>query len=250
MASNRIDFRRICKLPILFLCVFGAFASAFAEDGVKVVERKTCEQIKSEIADLAAITNPTAEQQANLSQLYIQQRSYCSIKSTGRRAISRSLPTSGGDATQTQSSRLDVLTEYLATKRANCEKLGAEIENMGDDATVAWIVREMQRYYDADCALSSDSDIVAETIADAIVVPVAQTSTGAALAAVAVSNKTDEEIAAEFEANLAAGLCGDGTRPNRFGCCAGETFTDMGNTVFACCPKTGGDCFPPVTPVK
>ena len=57
--------------------------------------------------------------------------------------------------------------------------------------------------------------------------------------------KTDEEIAAEINANIAAGLCADGSKPNKYGCCAGELFRDMGGT-FACCPKTGGDCFPPM----
>ena len=47
--------------------------------------------------------------------------------------------------------------------------------------------------------------------------------------------------------NLEMGLCSDGTKPNKFGCCADEIFKDMGNAVFACCPKSGGDCFPPIT---
>lgn len=48
-------------------------------------------------------------------------------------------------------------------------------------------------------------------------------------------------------ANLDAGLCADGSQPNRFGCCGDEVFKDLGNTVFACCPKEGnGDCFPPL----
>lgn len=48
-------------------------------------------------------------------------------------------------------------------------------------------------------------------------------------------------------ANLDAGLCADGSKPNKFGCCGDEIFKDLGNTVFACCPKDGnGDCFPPL----
>lgn len=52
--------------------------------------------------------------------------------------------------------------------------------------------------------------------------------------------------AEEVEANEQAGLCPNGDAPNKFGCCAGEKFTDLGNTVFACCPDEGGDCFPPL----
>jgi len=58
----------------------------------------------------------------------------------------------------------------------------------------------------------------------------------------------DPMVALEAElANLDAGLCADGSQPNKFGCCGDEIFKDLGNTVFACCPKDGaGDCFPPL----
>jgi hypothetical protein len=59
----------------------------------------------------------------------------------------------------------------------------------------------------------------------------------------------DPMVALEAElANLDAGLCADGSQPNKFGCCGDEMFKDLGNTVFACCPRGGGngDCFPPL----
>ena len=57
----------------------------------------------------------------------------------------------------------------------------------------------------------------------------------------------EESLLAQELANLDAGLCIDGTKPNKFGCCADEVFKDLGNSVFACCPKTGdGECFPPI----
>ena len=46
--------------------------------------------------------------------------------------------------------------------------------------------------------------------------------------------------------------CLDGARPDVHGCCAGETYTDMGQPyddsglTFACCPSGDGDCFPPL----
>ena len=62
-----------------------------------------------------------------------------------------------------------------------------------------------------------------------------------------VDTRTPEEIQLEKELeNLAAGLCTDGTKPNKFGCCTDETFKDLGNLVFACCPKDGGDCYEPI----
>lgn len=40
--------------------------------------------------------------------------------------------------------------------------------------------------------------------------------------------------------------CDDGSTPDADGCCAGETYTDMGAEGFNCCPDGGGDCFPPI----
>ena len=40
--------------------------------------------------------------------------------------------------------------------------------------------------------------------------------------------------------------CDDGSAPDTNGCCTGETYTDMGDQGFNCCPDSGGDCFPPI----
>lgn len=61
-----------------------------------------------------------------------------------------------------------------------------------------------------------------------------------------VEEATSELTAEQVQSNLDAGLCADGTKPNRFGCCGDEIFKDLGNMVFACCPKSGGDCLPPI----
>lgn len=64
-----------------------------------------------------------------------------------------------------------------------------------------------------------------------------------------VVEKTPEELAAEqaiIEENRAKGLCDDGVKPNRYGCCAGEKFKEISQMKFACCPKTGdGECTEP-----
>lgn len=61
--------------------------------------------------------------------------------------------------------------------------------------------------------------------------------------------KTPEELAADLaqiEENRAKGLCDDGTKPNRYGCCPGEKFKEVSQMKFACCPKTGdGECIEP-----
>ena len=229
------------KLRILLLCTFALIGNAFADDGAKIMERKTCEQINGEIAYLSGLDSLSADEQAQLKQLNQQQRSYCTTKGGGRRAIARSMPSQGtAESNQMIMITSDVLSEYIATKKSNCEKLGAEMEKLASDTTKAYLVTEMHRYYDVDCVDHKD----------AAGTPAAVTETGSvAVAAAATPTKTDEEIAAEFDANLAAGLCGDGSKPSRFGCCAGETFKDLGDLGFACCPRTGNICYPPVTPI-
>lgn len=41
-------------------------------------------------------------------------------------------------------------------------------------------------------------------------------------------------------------VCPDGSTPDNNGCCAGETYTDMGDLGFNCCPEDGGNCYPPI----
>lgn len=41
-------------------------------------------------------------------------------------------------------------------------------------------------------------------------------------------------------------MCDGNVAPDANGCCPGETYTDMGEQGFNCCPDTGGDCFPPI----
>ena len=211
------------KLPILIFGLVFAVMPAFAEETQKVVERKTCEQIKAEIAELSDVTNLTANQQEELNQLKLQQRTSCGFKGGGRRTVSR--PPVATTATTVKS---DALTEYMDAKKANCEKLNAEIEKLVPNTDSVEVMQEMQRVYDMDCTERQMPEMAPANDAPAM------------------PNKTPEEIAAEFDANLAAGLCGDGTKPNRYGCCTDETFKDLGNSVFACCPKTGGDCFRPL----
>jgi len=40
--------------------------------------------------------------------------------------------------------------------------------------------------------------------------------------------------------------CDNNMPPDAHGCCPGETYTDMGEQGFNCCPTAGGDCFPPI----
>lgn len=221
------------KLSILLLCVLSAFAvPAFADEDVKIVERKTCEQIKTEIDNLKAKGTLSDEEQAELKQLNSQQRASCGTKGAGRRSIPRAQPNlaQSGAAPESKPGVVsDALTEYMNNKKSNCEKLNSEIEKITSDSSKADVVAEMQRVYDMDCTTPKEPDVAPQDSG-----PVQP-------------EKTDEEWAAEFNANLAAGLCGDGTKPNRYGCCTDEVFKDLGADGFACCPKNDDSlCFPPI----
>ena len=68
---------------------------------------------------------------------------------------------------------------------------------------------------------------------------------------VAIEEPETEPLTPEQIQDLRAnGLCPDETKPNKFGCCDGETFKDVGNMEFKCCPNDGGKCLPLVTGIK
>ncbi|MBO4582764.1 MAG: TrbI/VirB10 family protein [Alphaproteobacteria bacterium] len=55
-----------------------------------------------------------------------------------------------------------------------------------------------------------------------------------------------ETPATPQQQNTSVITCDGGANPDAYGCCPGETYTDMGDQGFNCCPNTGGDCFPPI----
>lgn len=109
------------------------------------------------------------------------------------------------------------LTELKAEYRRVCTKSASGRRTSGRNSAIV--------------ALNDEQEI-SEMTADAFIEEVAEP--------VALSDE-------QKQANLDAGLCADGTPPNRFGCCTGEKFTDLGDLNFACCPDDGvSDCFPPI----
>jgi len=217
------------KLSILFAGIVLCVGAAFADDGVQnIAERKTCADIKADIDTLSEMENIDDANAEKLKQFQVYYRANCLPKSVGRRTVARNIPVIVKNVESTASTTPDALSEYLAAKKSNCDKLNSEIEKLAaaNDESKSDTLASMRGVYEMDCTEK----------------PAAATPT--------TTTQTDEEWAAQYDANLAAGLCGDGTKPNKYGCCADETFKDMGNLVFACCPRSGGDCFPPITSAK
>ncbi len=143
-------------------------------------------------------------------------------------------------------------------QRTDCVAANAEIAELSalsnptdeDNARLA----ELQAIYRRDCVVrsvkrraSGRADEIAAPVADTAPVVADDTMDTANDATSAPSEDAAPQplSAEEIAANINAGLCADGTQPNRFGCCTGEKFKDLGNLVFACC-RDDGECFPPI----
>lgn len=55
-----------------------------------------------------------------------------------------------------------------------------------------------------------------------------------------------EEEVVDVVAESGDGACANGAYPDQFGCCPGESYTQIENGGYVCCPDDGGDCFPPL----
>ena len=218
----------IAVLSCWFCFVVGA-PVAFATDDVaedvteeittNVSERVTCADIKSELNSLEI----NDENQARIDKLKSEYRRFCTPKAAKRRASDTSA------------------IMYAKTAQAKAAPVVIDVEP------------EKVEVPDE----NADAEVTTETTAVATVTDVApdekksDTVTDTANAADTpepVDTRTPEEIQLEKELeNLAAGLCADGTKPNKYGCCTDEIFKDLGDLVFACCPKDGGDCYEPIT---
>ncbi|MBR5625229.1 MAG: hypothetical protein IKW67_00400 [Alphaproteobacteria bacterium] len=137
----------------------------------------------------------------------------------------------------------DVLDEIAQLKndyRRNCSKTAARRRTSAKRGVVDAPVVIEENFVEEDVSEEPSETIVLEQD----FVEVAETDISES-----EPKLSDEEILEQELANLDAGLCADGTKPNKFGCCTDEIFKDMGNAVFACCPKDGGkdmECFPPI----
>ena len=208
---------------VLFSFVFGVVP--FIVNAAEVTDRTDCTTLQSKINELSAFSSPDESQTAELTKLQAQYRSICSKTATGRRTSAAGrVSSSTATAAQVEAPVVETvvlttksaLDSYLAERQSLCDGLKKDIDSLTQVGTTETEIKPLQNQYDKDCKDIDKSQIV----------------------------EIDAETAA---ANVAAGLCTDGSKPNQFGCCEGETFKDIGNLVFACCPDDGGECYPPIT---
>ncbi|MBQ0013433.1 MAG: hypothetical protein KBS86_02610 [Proteobacteria bacterium] len=174
----------------------------------------SCSDMQGEINALSARDDLSEEESANLVSLRVQYRKSCAKRAASRVATVHMMPINNNVEDT-------VVTEEYSAEQ--CTKLQSDIDNASDDNK-----ETLQQEFDANCAKY-------------IVVP----------------ELTDEEKQAAADAEKqriadlrANGLCPDETKPNKFGCCAGERFKDIGNMEFACCIEGMDECLPLVVPVK
>ena len=175
-----------------------------------VSERMTCADINAKLSELVAIEEPDDSVVDEITKLKADYRRSCA-----KAARKRKTSASGRVVVSVASEEVDAVTS-------------------GDDEKSVPDAPAVESQVTADVVESSD---VVETSDNS--------SDNVASAADNADAAENAELIQELF-NLDAGLCADGSTPNKFGCCNDEIFKDLGDTVFACCPPQGGDCFPPI----
>ncbi len=153
----------------------------------------------------------------------------------------------------------ETAVETVVVDRVSCSDMSARMTELSaivepDEVTIAEL-ETLKSDYRIKCSRNARARKRSgrEAIEVSDEAPVVETETVAEEVAatesvvdVPVATAEPEITPEQVKANLESGLCADGAKPNKYGCCADELFKDMGNMVFACCPKQGGDCYPPI----
>lgn len=199
---------------LLMLLMVGVTFGAYATDEVTeletpaqaIVDRMSCSDISARMVELSEIEEPDDDVTIELGKLKSDYRRKC-MKSAGKRKTAAKNRVIITVEESTSSPKEDVIEEKTEKTTETVEKQPEKIEEKVEKVEKTKITETQ---------------------------PVSMEA-------------TDAEIKMLHELmNLDMGLCADGTKPNKFGCCTDEIFKDMGNNVYACCPKTGGDCYPPL----
>ena len=196
---------------LIVLCGIFAYTFAFAETQTTtptISERLTCSEIQAQISELSSISEPDTETINKLTALKATHRRTCTISAGSRRNSATSRVITSATETETEpETEPETETEIPETTETGTEP---ETQTLEPSAT--------ETQTPEPSATETETVILAE------------------------SELTPEQALA----NLDSGLCADGSEPNKFGCCGDELFKDLGDTIFACCPPDGGDCFPPI----
>ncbi len=199
------------KFFAVFLGLF-VMSSAFADEEAGVVARVTCADIQAQISELSAVEEPDTETIDELTKLKADYRRSCSRTARGRK-------TSAGVRIVKEEVNVTESAEDVTVETEEVVEEAKQTEN-----NVSESAPEEKEDMDKNAEVEKESGPAEEPTDEPV----------------------EDELSEQEIANLDAGLCADGAKPNKFGCCGDELFKDLGNATFACCPKDGGDCFPPI----
>lgn len=203
------------KYLVALLCaVLTTSVMADEEVVAGVADRMTCADIQERISELSSEEEPDDSVLEEIAKLKADYRRSCTKSAGGRRtaAASRVIVETTDDE------------EYI-----DDDEIIEDVEEVAEEE----VVQEVKKPKKKTKKQSDESETQQSDDVDS----------GES------AQETEEDLKAQLEqelANLNSGLCADGAKPNKYGCCGDEIFKDMGNMVFACCPKSGGDCFPPI----
>lgn len=141
---------------------------------------------------------------------------------------------------------IDILTDEESTKLKS-------LQDMYNAQCVQQRTSKMRASVRAASSVATEQPVVTETLScDSLQAEIEKLQTQYdKMCVVAIAEPESEPLTPEQIQDLRAnGLCPDELKPNKFGCCDGETFKDVGNMEFKCCPNDGGECLPLVVPVK
>ena len=154
---------------------------------------------------------------------------------------------------------LPAIAADVVAERATCADIQSQITELSgvvdaDENVLAELV-DLKSEYRRSCsrnagARRTSADARGSVVAEEVMTEEEGAAPVEVVVAETVAEDAEPTLKVEQElANLDAGLCADGSAPNKFGCCGDEVFKDLGDTVFACCPRGGGadaECFPPI----
>lgn len=257
---------KIAIISLLFGFATGALATPESDTDVietqtsetisaTVSERKSCDDIAAEIAELSAIEDPDTEKLNTLEKLKTKQRSICNkdagarsgrsatkMRSRSPKSPSRIRPTEQDSASQTTDSETKT-NQTCDTPDQNGCCPGEKYTDMGE------LGFNCCPETGGDCfppiTTPEETTPEQETISDTQPTPdvVTETESEPMLSEQPPAPESETD---EIAKNIEQGLCADGSTPNKFGCCNDEVFKEVENLTFACCPPDGGDCFPPI----
>lgn len=230
-----VGMNKILCAVVGIVLVGGAFAA-------DVVDRTSCAEVKARMDELAAMEYISDADAKVLEELRATYRRDCT-------------PRAGARATRTIASRSKVGSGALSAANS-ASVAAAESKEIYDSASATDslpIAAPCDNPDSYGCCPGESPATLGDLgmyccTDDACFPPMGLKTTVAQDKSVetTVPEKSAEEIAEQTAKNLAKGRCPDGAKPNKYGCCAGAKFKDLGNLNFACCPDDDGDCYPPI----